>query len=715
MDEVDSAFTNTVCHKMIVEKFTPEALVSAPRRGPAAPNYDGTRALYTESTHHIGGETSKEIRVMDLATGNSRLLFDDPKAFDATWLGDQSNTLILLKSGDGGSTLILSIDADTFPAAPITLAQIPAPVRGLKVKALKDGTVALAVAGLVDQDGHLFNPDAEKKSHTGKVYDGYRVREWKTYMPSHKYSLWYSSLTRQSGKWEMSSPLHNALECTNLGAPAHSSIHGFGDPRNAFDISHRGIIFAAEEPNAGDPRVEGSSDVYHAPLDSFASPRVHWLEKIDVQSEHSEGSCSQPRFSPDGSMIAFLRSPKVKSERRSIYIQATGSQKAVDVFTMITGKPWPLTPRGFEYSANGHFLYITAADCGRVGLYSLDLQPNAYPATLLQTGSAKGCYPLGQDNSNKVLVSSSSFVESSLYQVIDHNPEIDPVIVSSATNHGAALGLSQKQVADFYFEADGGDYCVHSWMVKPRHFDPKAKYPLALLVHGGPIGAWLDEWNTRWNAAVWAEQGYVVVLPNITGSLGYGLEFSDAVRGDWGGRPYEDLVNCMRHLENVPYIDLDNAVIAGASYGGYLTNWVQGQPLADRFKAMVSHAGIFNTPSFFLQTDLCDPEEHFGGASFLWENPKGLRKHNPAHPDLLRKWKTPMLVVHGDRDYSVPLTEGLAAFHTLQARGVPSRFLTFSDEGHWVVGEENSLEWHRQVFDWLNKYSGARGKGRTSS
>ncbi|KAI0013052.1 prolyl oligopeptidase [Xylariaceae sp. FL0662B] len=643
---------------MIVEKFTPEVLISALRRGHAIPNHDGTLALYTVSTHTIGGETLKEIRVMDIATGDSRQIFDDSKAADATWLGDGSNTIVFLKKGGEGYTWLITIDADDSLSEPSIVGHIEAPVQSLKVKPLEDGTVAFAVVGLAAADGKLFNGETQKPPHSGRAYDSYRVREWDTYTHTEKHAIWYSTLSKDNGRWRITEPLHNALAGTNLEAPIN--VYEPSDARDEYDLSQRGIAFAAAEIGVNDPMLLGVSDIYYVALDSFTSASAPGPRKIGAQSEELLGSSSHPRFSPDGSLLAFLRSPRMVLERTQIYIHQLGSPGAVNIFEMVTGKKWPLTPGGFEFSPNGHFLYITADDCGRVGLYKVDLQPNAYPKPLLRNGSVDSFYPLGRDNNERVLVTSSSLVESSLYHIVDVNPDIEPMIVSSATNHGAKLGLSPKQVSEIYFEG-GGDYCVHAWMIKPRLFDASKRYPLAILVHGGPISAWYDQWSTRWNPAVWAEQGYIVVTPNITGSTGYGIGFAGAVRNNWGSRPYEDLVNCMEYLKYVPGVDIDNAIIAGGSYGGYMMNWIQGQPLGRRFKAMVCHDGIFHLPSFMLQSDFVGDEDEFGGPPLIWRNPEGLERYNPARPDLLQNWKTPMLVIHSDRDYRCPITDGLAA------------------------------------------------------
>lgn len=294
--------------------------------------------------------------------------------------------------------------------------------------------------------------------------------------------------------WKITAPLHNALANTKLEAPPN--IYEPVDARDDYDISEGGIIFAAEEPGIKDPLLIGISNIYHVRLDSFAAASVHKPTRIGAQSEYLNGFSSHPRFSPDRSLIAFLRSPKLQPEKRQIYIHKIGTPNAIDVFGMVTGKIWPLIPSGFEFAPSGHVLYITAEDTGRVGLYKVDLLPSAYPRALLRNGSVMSFYPLGQDNNERLLVTSSSLVESSLYHIIDADADHEPIVVSSATKHGAKFGLSSKQVSEIYFEG-GGDYCVHAWMIKPSNFDESRKYPLAILVHGGPISAWNDGWSTR--------------------------------------------------------------------------------------------------------------------------------------------------------------------------------------------------------------------------
>lgn len=221
--------------------------------------------------------------------------------------------------------------------------------------------------------------------------------------------------------------------------------------------------------------------------------------KINIQSgDGHQTTYTQPQFSPDGSMISFLRSQGQNRGGLQIYIYHTAtSQVAVDVFGMVTGRAWDLAPTSFRFSTDGHSLYITAEDCGQVGLYLLHLQPHAYPVPLLQNGTVSAYYPLrrSDDSGEAVLVTSSSFVESCLYQLISDNDTV--ATLSSSSDHGAKLGLSPKQISEMYFEG-GGDYIVHAWVVKPRYFDEGRNYPLAILVHDGAgCGAWLNAWDTK--------------------------------------------------------------------------------------------------------------------------------------------------------------------------------------------------------------------------
>jgi dipeptidyl aminopeptidase/acylaminoacyl peptidase len=327
--------------------------------------------------------------------------------------------------------------------------------------------------------------------------------------------------------------------------------------------------------------------------------------------------------------------------------------------------------------------------------------PDWRPRRLTDEGYIIDVAPLST-NSNLLLVSSNSLVDNSTYTIVDPSGESASVVVSSNSRAGSMFGLSPDQVSSIWWKG-ANDHPVHAWMVRPSFFRADQKYPLAYLVHGGPQDTWKDQWSTRWNPALFAEQGYVVILPNPTGSIGYGQAFTDAIRNEWGGLPYEDLARGFDFIEaELSFVDTSRAVALGASYGGYMMNWIQGRPLGRKFKALVCHDGIFSMTGQLASEEQYFPVHDLGGP--LWERQDAYDRWDPSR--LTKHWDTPMLVVHNELDYRLTIAEGLSAFNVLQMKGIESRFLTFPDENHWVLKPENSLVWHLVVINWINKFVG---------
>jgi dipeptidyl aminopeptidase/acylaminoacyl peptidase len=241
---------------------------------------------------------------------------------------------------------------------------------------------------------------------------------------------------------------------------------------------------------------------------------------------------------------------------------------------------------------------------------------------------------------------------------------------------------------------------VQGFLLKPPGFDPAKKYPLKFLIHGGPQGAWGNSWTYRWNAELFAASGYVVVMINFHGSTGYGQKFTDSISGDWGGKPYVDLMKGLDYVEKTyPFIDKNREAALGASYGGYMANWVLGH--TDRFKCIVSHDGTMNTETSYGTTEeLWFMEWEFKGPP--WKQRELYRKFSPHL--FADKFKTPTLVVHGQLDYRLDVSQGFDLFTTLQRLKVPSKMLYFPDEGHWVLKPQNSRLWYKTVNEWVDQW-----------
>jgi dipeptidyl aminopeptidase/acylaminoacyl peptidase len=250
---------------------------------------------------------------------------------------------------------------------------------------------------------------------------------------------------------------------------------------------------------------------------------------------------------------------------------------------------------------------------------------------------------------------------------------------------------------------------MQMWILKPPGFNPRKKWPVAYLVHGGPQGAWEDGWSFRWNPSLWAAQGYVVVMPNPRGSTGFGQKFVDEISGDWGGKCYDDLIKGLDYVEKLSYVDRERIGAAGASFGGYMMNWFAVS--TNRFKCLITHCSVWNFESMYATTDEIWFDEWEHGGPPWGKNKEAYQKHSPhKKAGNLGKFKTPMLIIHNDLDFRCPIGQGQELFTSLQRQGVPSRFINFPDEGHWVLKPKNSEFWHKEVFAWLKKYVPPGGK-----
>ncbi|KAJ5664720.1 hypothetical protein N7462_011533 [Penicillium macrosclerotiorum] len=693
-------------------KFTPEVLLGAPRRSSALPNAAGTLAVYTQTSYSFESHSkTNEIRVIEIQTGRSALITNDPGASNPQWLGD-SDQLVWLKTKSNGNTSFIVGDAREADKT-YTAGTVPGPVSDLKVTVIEPGKIGFAVTGKANPDGSLYNPHDAKKPHTtGRLYTSLFVRHWDAYIEPQKNAIWYGLLEqapltparRQAGKFSVSG-LTNLISVSGL-AGVESPIPPFGGTGD-FDISPSAIVFIAKDPKLN-PATHTACSCYYAPMFSWTSMTVSDVKPCRVTS--LQGAMASPVLSSDGSSIALLAMRKdgyESDKNRILYVPNPWNGEMFEVFESSDRKgAWELSPSAVSFAHDDKSLLVQVEEQGRVVLYQLAIDgiqtagPNSM-RKLTSEGSVNDVVPAAAKTS-KLFVSSSSLVDNSIWSIIDpYNPS-ENQIVSSLGRGGAAFGLHSAQVSEFWYTG-AENHKVHAFIVKPSNFKPGEKYPLAYLIHGGPQGAWNDQWSTRWNPAVFAEQGYVVITPNPTGSTGYGQDFTDGICGEWGGRPYEDLVKGFEYIEqNLKYIDTSRAVALGASYGGYMMNWIQGHPLGRKFKALVTHDGVFSMTSQLASEEQYFPLHDLKGP--IWRVPENWAKWDPSR--FTANWKTPHLIIHNELDYRLTIAEGLAALNVLQMRGIDSAFLTFPDENHWVLNPENSLMWHRTVINWINKYVG---------
>lgn len=425
--------------------------------------------------------------------------------------------------------------------------------------------------------------------------------------------------------------------------------------------------------------------------------------KVDCLTKANPAADGGPQFSPDGKQLVYRAQKRAGFEADRWQLMVV----EVDPSGAFLGKPRSLTAsfdrsiESFTWGGN-HTVFFTADSDGSTPLFSVRTDApggvHQYDVSGMNTALSFGGGTLAwtnaaMDHPNEVLaVSPSKGAEA-----------FRPIDISHA-NDKLRSELDLPRPESVKVAVEGGQ--MQMWVLKPPSFDPNKKWPLVYLVHGGPQGAWEDGWSFRWSPELWAAQGYVVACPNPRGSTGFGQKFVDEISGDWGGKCYDDLMKGVGYLEKLPYIDKDRIAAAGASFGGYMMNWFQGN--TTRFKTLITHCGVYNFESMYALTDELWFDEWEHGGPPWGPHRASYEKHSPHR--LAKNFKTPMLIIHNDLDFRVPVAEGHQLFTTLQRLKVPSRFINFPDEGHWVLKPKNSEYWHKEVFAWLAKYAPPGGR-----
>ncbi len=452
----------------------------------------------------------------------------------------------------------------------------------------------------------------------------------------------------------------------------------------AFTADSRAVVFASRTGGTAEARST-NFDLYLGQVDGSA-PLVNLTGDNPAWDSH-------PVVSPDGRSLAWLAMarPGYESDRFRIRLAGFDGSELENIRDI--APDWDRSPGSLQFSPGGDALFLVAADVGQRSLFAVDVASG--DVTKLHGEGSTGA--LAVSNERLVSLHNDLSRPSELYISELDGRNRRPLTRLNATQREAARVGSYEQ---FSF-AGWNDETVHGYLVRPVDFDPDRRYPVAFLIHGGPQGSFGNSFHYRWNPQAYAGAGYAAVMIDFHGSVGYGQAFTDSIRGDWGGKPLEDLQKGLAAaLERYPFLDGDRVCALGASYGGYMVNWIAGA-WPDRFRCLVNHDGVFDLRSMYYTTEeLWFVEWDHRGAYF--ENPDGFERHNPAR--LVDRWQTPMLVIHGALDFRVPETQGLAAFTALRRRGVPARFLYFPDENHWVLSPANSTQWHGEVLGWLDRW-----------
>lgn len=415
----------------------------------------------------------------------------------------------------------------------------------------------------------------------------------------------------------------------------------------------------------------------------------------------NRGYDASPAYTPDGKYLIYRSQPREGFEADRWRLMRYDRQSGE---TVELTRGFDQQVEEFTISSDSKSIYFVAGVRGRNRVFTLPVEPDfrlriaTHVKDLTSVSneySSSSALNISSDGKTLIFLSNSMTSPSEIFSADLTSGSSKPV-----TRANAPLGLSRPEDLD-WTGALGAK--VHGFLVKPANFDASKKYPLIVLIHGGPQGAWMDNWGYRWNPQIWANAGYVVFMPNPRGSTTYGQKFVDEISGDWGGKVVVDLKNGVAEVIKRPYIDKNRIGAAGASYGGYMVDWLLGHNNDPRFrfKAFLSHAGVYNLESMAGATEeLWFVKWEFKGMP--WENPVLYNRWSPHK--FAANFDTPTLVTAGEIDYRVPVDQSYQLFTGLQLKGVPSKLIVFPDEGHWILKPQNSEFWHKNVFDWFAKY-----------
>jgi len=409
-----------------------------------------------------------------------------------------------------------------------------------------------------------------------------------------------------------------------------------------------------------------------------------------IKFTDNKANDNQPVYSPDGRYLAYasMERPGFEADRLRLMLY---DRKKKTTRELTTG--FELSVESIVWHPSGKEIYFSVSEMGSKSIYKVDIKKAKIKAVV------KGHYLSSFQFISKKELLFKKQTAAMPYEIFKLNLKYNKLTQLSQINTEKLRELEMGNLEPFSFTGAKGE-TVHGLLIKPPHFDPAKKYPAIELIHGGPQGAWGDDYHFRWNYQMFAAPGYVVFMINFHGSRGYGQDFMDAVSKDWGGAPYEDILIGTKYvLDTYDFIDPDRVGAAGASYGGFMINWIAGAE--NPFKCLVSHDGVYEQVSMWGATEeLWFPEWEFNGLP--WEKGSLYQKWNPANR--AGNFKTPTLVIHGEHDYRVPYTQGLQMFSALQRQGVKSRLLFFPDEDHFVRKPQNARLWWKTVHDWFSEF-----------
>ena len=659
--------------------FTVEDLVRLQRVSDPTISPDGRTVVYTVRETDLQANRGRtDLWSLDLATKGAqprRLTTHPDGDGSAEWSADGREIYFL--STRSGSSQVWRLPSNGGEAIQVT--NLPLDVGSFRL-ASNAGRIAVTLDVFADCSDLPCTVDrlAKKPTDSGEVYDRIFTRHWDTWSDGRISQLFVLKLSNGVATEPVS--VSKALDADVPSKP-------FGDATEyMFSPDGSKLVFST--------RLKGKSEPWSTNFDLYeVGADGSGLRNL---TEDNPAWDTQPVFSRDGTQLAWraMERPGFEADRFHIVIQdlKSGQRRALT-------KDWDRSVDALAFSNDGKTLYVATDHFGQHPLWSVDVKTGK-PTMLTGPGRIES-FSVGE---KEIVLATSSLKSPAELQVLTLKG--GDLRALPRMNEAALADIKFGEPEQFTFAGAEGA-TVYGHVMKPANFKPGTKYPVAFIIHGGPQSSFSNSWSYRWNPQTYAGAGYASVFIDFHGSTGYGQAFTDSISQDWGGKPLEDLQKGLEAaLAKYDWLDGSRACALGASYGGYMINWIAGN-WAEPFKCLVNHDGVFDSRGMAYSTEeLWFTEWEQGGIA--WEVPENVEKFNPVNH--VAKWNKPMLVIHGTRDYRIPYAQGLAAFTALQRKGIPSRLLMFPDENHWVLKPNNSIRWHHEVEQWLNQWTGKSGE-----
>ena len=668
---------------MTIDDLLAVKTVSDPQISP-----DGKRVVYVVSEiDREANKSNSSLWGVPLAGGTPRRLTTSPGANNhPRWSPDGKN--IAFVSSRSGSSQIWLLPADGGEAHQLT--KLP-----------------------IDVDGPLWSPHGDKIAFAAQVYPGKTPEETaakdkEKEASKSKVRVYDKLMIRHWTSWDEGKRSHVFVADSKTGAAidltpsldANTPPAPFGGSNDyAWSADGKKLAFTAEPLK--DQAWSTNTDIWMVSVDGG---------KPENLTAANKGADAQPSFSPAGDLLAYVSQARsgFEADHWVLNIRDLKSGETT-TFPKLIDRPiqsFVWEPDVRNHNDRSWTLFAVIDSKGTEPIVRISVHEES-AGKLVADRAPEPVVSGGINNSVQIHVSTNArplvYVHSSaskpaeIFKIETLNRS-EPVAL---THHNEKLieGLDVSKAEGFSFKGADGDE-VSGWLIKPPGFEANKKYPVVFLIHGGPQGAWHDEWHARWNYQMFASPGFAVVAINPRGSTGYGQKFTDQISQDWTGKVYDDLMKGLDFaLKTYPFLDGNKVGAAGGSYGGFMVNWIAGH--TDRFKALISHAGVFDLTSKYGTTEeLWFPEWEFGGPP--WEKADHYRERSPS--GFVANFKTPTLVTHGALDFRVPDAQGLGMFTSLQRRGVASRYVFFPDEGHWILKPANRVAWWNEMLGWLKTY-----------